>query len=133
MLLSTRQLTLCGCVMEGWIPPEPGSRGPIVNVPITLLQHFNKEAEQCLEDDRSLREEFQPAKHLDGQLNENHTSASQGDSEDADSAITGHVTWPSSPLIHLRRSNCRPTAAAPRSQLETLSDSPKKIVLLSSL
>ena len=101
-----------------WLPPEPGQRGPITNVPMSLLQTFNDEANASRKNlDRSdasraascgqntkARELFQPTEHEES---EHETPESVDSSE-----------WPeSSPIEEDRNLEVQlpPDSSAPRS------------------
>ena len=79
---------------DAWIPPQPGQRRPFANIPISLLQQFNSEADrQSASDDEAAKEPDSHGHHADNDI-ESTKSSIASSSEDSDDAP---LEWASSP------------------------------------
>ncbi|KAL9579122.1 MAG: hypothetical protein Q9212_005291 [Teloschistes hypoglaucus] len=83
---------------DSWLPPEPGRRGPVANIPISILEEFTRKVQHRAKQPSSIddREASSP---------ESDRGASQGseskDNEDSDSDAP--IPWGSSPVQDQRR------------------------------
>ena len=91
-------LTIC---LQAWLPAEPGSRGPIANVPITTLQAMNRCAELTIHPLSSSLDRHRHEESV-GATNPLASQSSSGlndvDKGDIDSEIPlSSAEWPPSP------------------------------------
>ena len=102
--------------VNAWLPPEPGQRGPIANVPITLLQSWH---EQSLFNGR--RDQDPAISHIMSHKSSDKSQQSSGDSDHSGSGSPESidtVEWPaSSPHRELYNDSAQlpPDSSAPKS------------------
>lgn len=103
---------------NSWLPPEPGHRGPVANVPIAILQSLNALAERRAAQERSDNGYRQPPQNPDGRRMKESTQVSissddeSEEGQDSDVAVSSSE-WPSSSLpALLKRDELPPDSSA---------------------
>lgn len=76
---------------NAWLPPEPGQRGPVANVPISLLQTWNEEAQA-----KSKRKMDPSASPTTSHASNDPSQQSSDDSEDSRVLSDDHESFDSS-------------------------------------
>lgn len=103
---------------DSWLPPEPGHRGPVANVPIAILQSLNALAERRAAQERRNKRNRQPPQNPDGRRMKESTPVSissddeSEEEQDSDVAVSSSE-WPqSSPPPLLKRDELPPDSSA---------------------
>lgn len=128
-----------------WLPPEPGHRGPVANVPIAILQSLNSLAERGAAQERSDNGSRQPPQNPDGRRMKESSPVSISSDDDSEEAQDSDVPlsssqWPqSSPPPLLKRDELPPdsSAASPeppdRVYMAVKGDTPGRDIVMPSL
>ncbi|KAI9888041.1 MAG: hypothetical protein M1823_000162 [Watsoniomyces obsoletus] len=81
-----------------WIPPEPGARGPVANVPIVVLQELSKWAERPLRNSQAASEPGVQQPDADGRSGVGSDKSDHQKSNENSDYDSDELPWSSSPV-----------------------------------
>ncbi|SLM37343.1 hypothetical protein LPUS_07162 [Lasallia pustulata] len=111
---------------NSWLPPEPGHRGPVANVPIAVLQSLNTLAEHRATQAGRAKGNRQPSESPDGrrviESTQNSISSDEESEEEQESDVpVSSSEWPpSSPPPVLKRNELPPDSSPASGKLPAM-------------